>query len=77
MTPSEWEFLACAEQLEVGWWRVAALFSEHTPGAHGIKRAKSAGCPRETYQRYNPGNNSGIQGAGQEEGSGGSSGSQP
>lgn len=45
MAPSGWEVLAGMEKLEVGWQQVAALFSIHTAGTYGTKRAKSGGCP--------------------------------
>lgn len=56
MAPSGWEVLARIEKLEVGWQRVVALFSVHTTGAYGTKRAKSVGCPHYTCQCCKPGN---------------------
>lgn len=54
MAPSGWEVLAHVEKLEVGWQGVAALFSVHTTGAYGTKRAKPVGCPHYTCQCYKP-----------------------
>lgn len=53
MAPSEWEVSA---HMEVGWQQVVALFSVHTTGAYGTKRAKSVGCPCYTCQCYKPAN---------------------
>ena len=66
MALCEWEFLACVEQLGVGWQRAAALFGVHAAGACGIKRAKCVGCTRQTCQCHKPGDNGGVREAGQE-----------